>query len=267
MKSINISEPGMDPKLKEIIKYNPFQKQQNNKENIKIGQGQESDIITAEWIEWSDLEVLRNIVGCWVMGERGAAYEFMKLELTMNETNGKNRKWRAQIQKGKNYDYGSEITNIYGVGHWRLTYPTSIYFRQNLHHICNYYIGYYKIYFMILSRDVVNIIADYTLGIGIRSLDLIQMQLILERESFRHTVTMDDNLYTFNGCDEMQDFSESFGLSLTNTMIDLLDYCINQVENKEENDLQNYDSFMKLDQFTDDEQDKYFDQYFHNEIK
>ena len=222
--------------------------------------------ITPAWIEWSDLEVLRNIVGCWVMGEDGAAYEFMKVELKMDE-NGTNRKWRAQIQKGKNYDYGTEITNIYGCGHWRLTYPTSIDFRQNLHHICYYYMGFYEIEFMILSRDIINVIADFTLGIGVRSLELIQMQLILSRESYRCTKQMDDKIYTFNGCDESEDFTEIFGFSLGNSMIDLLDYCINQVENKEENNLNDYHSFMKLEQFTDDEQDEHFYQYFRHDIE
>ena len=89
------------------------------------------------------------------------------------------------------------------------------------------------------------------------------MQLILTRESLSHITesTMD---YTKNGCDVGQDFTEIFGFKLANSMIDLVTFCINQVENQEENNLNQYDNIMKLEGFTDDEEeDEYFIQYFH----
>eukprot|EP01084_Bolivina_argentea_P147378 257870_1 len=246
---------------KAVIKYNPFQ-------GISTEENQNIDVeteATPEWIEWLDLDALHNIVGAWVMGERGKSYEFMKVDLKMKH-NGKDKRWKAQIQKGVKNTYGDTlITNIYGYGEWKLIYPTSIYVRQNIYHMCNYYIRYYNCFLMI-PRDLMNLISDFTLGIGVRSLDLIRLKLILSRDSFRTTQQMNGETYTFYGRNTGENFTEQFGFSVGSSMVDLLLFCINEVENKEENNLDNYDNIMKLEQFTDDEEDQYFNEYFHNNI-
>ena len=253
---------------KSSVQRSSLKKKKGIKSKKKKERVQEEYKFVPEWIEWSDLEVLQNIVGVWVMGEKGAvAFEFMKLELKMDK-DGNNRKWRGHIKKGMKNDFGGVNTNVYGEGEWRLTYPTSIYFRQNLHHICNYwyYLGYYSIDFMILSRDVINLIADFTLGIGVRSLELINMQLILSRDSFRQTEQMDGEQYTFVGHDCGGDFCEAhFEYSLVNSMVDVLMYCIEKVESDNQNNLEDYENIMRLDTFTDDEQeDENFEKYFHH---
>ena len=185
------------------------------------------------------------------------------MDLKMDNS-GNNRNWRAHIQKGREDARGTEITNIYGMGEWRLMYPTSIHVRQNMFHICNYYVAHFHMFdFMILSRDIINVIGDFTLGIGVRSLDMIEMQLILQKESFRSTKRdWSNRSYTFRGYDEGEDFCEKFGFSISNQMVDLLSFCIDEVENKEENKLEDYENIMKLEQFTDDEEDEQCDRYF-----
>eukprot|EP01084_Bolivina_argentea_P287119 492637_1 len=246
-----------------VMKYVP------SKENINIDyidQKHDESQWTIEYIEWSDLEVLRNVIGVWCMGIIETSFEFLKIEFTM-DYNGDNRKWRATITSGiKEYKYmiPPYKQTVLGEGIWKLMYPTSINIRPNIYYLCNYYGKLYGI-FMGLSRDVINVIGDYIIGKGIRSLDLIDLQLILQRNSFK-VKTMENSTEKpniFIGQDIGLDFIENCKFPVKNCLSDLLLFCINEVENKDENALEDYDNLMKLDTFTDEEDDAYFDDYFH----
>ena len=237
-------------------------------ETVAVDGLQQSDeeIQAPEWIEWPDLEVLRNIVGVWLMGEIGlASRELMKVDLKMDE-NGANKKWRAHIQKA--VPVRNIMTNIYGCGEWKILYPTSINVRNTIFDVCNYYMKYYHIESMILPRDLMNVIGDFILGHFVQfkstdsneSRELIQMRLILTKQSFRTIKQAENRAGTRVGNDIGEDFSEIFGFSIENKMVDLMEYCINKVENKQDNVLS--DNIMKLETFTNDEQDYYFDKYF-----
>eukprot|EP01083_Nonionella_stella_P136678 416030_1 len=182
------------------------------------------------WIEWNDLDVLRNLVGIWRLGGRISRTkdEILQIEFKMNANNGSDKEWKGILICS---ELGKE-TYLYGIGEWSLIYPTSLDVRPNIDYICHFYVRKLNTRNTVLPRDVSNIIGDFVLGKNVRSLESIDMKLILTKDSHFY----DPRVHFYDeksGCDVSNDFCTHFGINLQFRIVDLLEYCVDKAEKKE----------------------------------